>query len=65
MKGDESVESVLENVVFILNEIRNRKFKNLRRLKLTPEQERALENIDKDIEVCLTKLGLLLHPGEL
>ena len=62
---EESVQGVIEDVTYILNEIRNKKFQNLRKLKLNSTQEKAVEYIEKDLEVCVTKLGLLLHPTEL
>ena len=64
-KNEESIESVLEEVTFILNEIRNEKLKVLGKKKLTPSQEEIVEDIERDLEVCVTKLGLLLHPSEL
>ena len=65
MKGEESLQGVLEEVTFILNELRNKKLKLLERGKLTPQQEEVVEEIEKDINVCVTKLGLVLHATEL
>jgi len=61
----ESLQGVLEEVTFILNELRNKKLKLLEQSKLTPKQEEVLEDIEKDINVCVTKLGLVLHATEL
>ncbi|HZX12067.1 MAG TPA: hypothetical protein VFE88_01265 [Candidatus Nanoarchaeia archaeon] len=61
----ESLQTVLEEVVFILNELRNEKLKALEKTKLSDGQEEILERIDRDLKACLTKLGLVLHPTEL
>ena len=65
MKSNESIQSVLEEVTFILNEIKQKKFRELRKLKLNVEQEKLIRNVENDLDVCVTKLGLLLHPTEL
>ncbi len=67
MKKDKesSVQAALEEAVFILNEIRINKVKKLEETKLTPKQEKILEEIENDINACVTKLGLLLHAKEL
>jgi len=65
MNNERSVVAVLEDVTFILNEIRNNKFRKLEGTKLSSKQEEILENIEKDIEVCVTKLGKLIHMSEL
>lgn len=65
-KNNESkVAAVLEEVTFILNEIKQEKLKDLEKTKLNSKQENILENIEKDLDTCSTKLGLLLHPKEL
>ncbi len=64
-ENESSVQGVLEETAFILNKIRINKIKNLEKTKLTPEQEKILEDIEKDINICVTKLGLLLHTKEL
>ena len=61
----EDVQSVLEDVVFILNEVRKQRLKALEKTKLTAAQEKIVEGIEKDLQVCVTKVGLLLHPTEL
>ena len=61
----EDIQSVLEDVTYILNELRNNKLKLLERKKLSSDEERLVEEIEKDLNVCVTKLGLLLHPTEL
>ena len=53
---------VLEEVTFTLNEVRNSKLKNL---KLNQEQAKVIEDVEKDLEEVITKIGLLLHPTEL
>ena len=65
MENEESLQGVLEEVTFILNELRNKKLRLLEQSKLTPKQEEVLEDIEKDINVCVTKLGLVLHATEL
>ena len=45
MKGEESLQGVLEEVTFILNELRNKKLKLLEQGKLTPQQEEVVEEI--------------------
>ena len=65
MKEDKSVQKVLEEVSFILNEIRNEKVKKLEKTGLNTNQEKILIEIEKDINTCVTKLGLLLHSTEL
>ena len=64
-KEEKSVEVVLEDVTFILNKIRNVKFKDLEKTKLNSKQERILEDLERDIDVCVTKLGKVLHTTEL
>jgi len=64
-KGAEDLQGVIEDVTFILNNIRNKKFKQLEKTKLTEKQEEMLETIEKDLEVAVTKLGLVLHATEL
>ncbi|MBS3152624.1 hypothetical protein J4230_04400 [Candidatus Woesearchaeota archaeon] len=64
-KKERSVAAVLEDVSFILNEVRNTKFKNLEETKLSAKQEKILEDVEKDIDVCVTKLGKILHTTEL
>ncbi|MBI2148478.1 hypothetical protein HYU23_02265 [Candidatus Woesearchaeota archaeon] len=64
-KSEKSVAAVLEDVTFILNEVRNKKFKDLEETKLSPKQEKILNDIEKDLEVCVTKLGKVLHTTEL
>lgn len=64
-ENESSVQGVLEEAAFILNKIRANKIKKLEKTKLTPEQEKILEDIERDINVCVTKLGLLLHAKEL
>ncbi len=64
-RDESSVQGVLEEVTFILNEIKQNKIKKLEETKLTPRQEKILEDIEKDINICVTKLGLLLHTKEL
>ena len=64
-KENNSVQKAAEEITFILNEIRNDKIKKLEGLKLTPAQEKVLTSIEKDINICVTKLGLLLHQTEL
>ena len=63
--GEKALAVVLEDVTFILNEIKQRKFRDLEGTKLTPKQEKILEDIGKDIDVCVTKLGKVLHSVEL
>lgn len=63
--NEKSVVAALEDVAFILNEIKHKKFQELRKTKLNPAQEKILTQIEKDIDVCVTKIGLLLHPTEL
>ena len=65
VNNEKSVVTVLEDVTFILNEVRNTKFKDLENTRLSPKQEKILDNIEKDLEVCVTKLGKLLHSSEL
>ena len=62
---EEDMQSVLEDVVFILNDVRRLKLKELEKMKLSPQQFEKLKEIDKDVRVCVTKLGLVLHPTEL
>ena len=64
-KNEESIQTVLEDVTFIINEIKQKKFKELRKLKLNSQQEKLIENVEKDLDVCVTKLGLILHSTEL
>ena len=64
-RKEDSAESVLEEVSFILNEIRNEKLRMLEKTRLNSEQEKVLEEIQKDLKVVVTKLGLLLHSVEL
>lgn len=63
--NEKSVVTVLEDVTFILNEIREEKLNNLEKTKLTLQQQKIVENIEKDLKVCVTKLGLVLHTTEL
>ncbi|HLC78144.1 MAG TPA: hypothetical protein VJH92_03395 [Candidatus Nanoarchaeia archaeon] len=63
--NEKSVVAVLEETTFILNELKHEKFSELRKTKLTPAQEKILTQAEKDIDVCVTKIGLLLHPTEL
>ncbi len=63
--SERDLAAVLEDVTFIINEIRVDKFKKLEKTKLTPKQEELLDNIEKDLEVCVTKLGKILHTTEL
>jgi len=63
--NESSVQGVLENITFIMNEIRINKIKKLEETKLTPKQEKILEEIEKDMNSCITKLGLILHTKEL
>ena len=42
-KKERSVAAVLEDVSFILNEVRNTKFKNLEETKLSAKQEKILD----------------------
>ena len=63
--NEKSVVTVLEDVTFILNEIKATKIKELEKTKLTPNQQKVVDNIKKDIDVCVTKLGLILHTSEL
>ena len=67
MKKDSEKElaAVLEEVAFILNEIKQTKLKELEKTKLTARQEKIIEDIEKDLDVCATKLGLVLHTAEL
>ena len=63
--NESSVQGVLENITFIMNEIRINKIKKLEETKLTPKQEKILEEIEKDMNSCITKLGLILPTKEL
>ena len=62
---EETIVSVMEYTPFILNEIKATKIKELEKTKLTPNQQKVVDNIKKDIDVCVTKLGLILHTSEL
>jgi hypothetical protein len=64
-KKEESLQTVFEDVTYLLNNIRNEKFKVLEKTKLTPAQQKVLDNIEKDLEACVTKIGLVLHSTEL
>jgi len=64
-ENERNIAAVLEDVTFVLNEIRGTKLKELEKTKLTPKQEKMLDNIEKDLGVCVTKIGLILHPTEL
>lgn len=63
--NERSIAKVLEEITFILNEIRTTKLKDLEATKLTPKQEKIIESIEKDLNACTTKLGLILHTTEL
>ena len=65
MKNENNVTEVLEEVVHILNELKHKKFNELRKTKLISNQEKILQQTEKDIDVCVTKLGLILHTTEL
>ena len=62
---EETIVSVMEDTTFILNEIKATKSKELEKTKLTPNQQKVVDNIKKDIDVCVTKLGLILHTSAL
>ncbi len=64
-KNEDSIQGVLEEVTYILNEIKHKRFTELRKLKLNTKQESLIEDVEKDLDVCVTKLGLVLHPTEL
>lgn len=64
-KKENSIETVLEDVTFMLNEIKQIKLKELEKTKLTSKQEKILENVEKDLDACVTKIGLMLHTKEL
>lgn len=64
-KKENSIATVLEDVTFMLNEIKQIKLKELEKTKLTSKQEKILENVEKDLDVCVTKIGLILHAKEL
>ena len=57
---DAKLEAELEEVVFTLNEIRHKRFQELRKAKTKLEQEKVIEKMEKDIDVCVTKIGLYL-----
>ena len=57
---DTKLEAELEEVVFTLNEIRHKSFNELRKAKTKLEQEKVIEKMEKDIDVCVTKIGLYL-----
>ena len=57
---DTKLEAELEEVVFTLNEIRHKRFQELRKAKTKLEQEKVIEKMEKDIDVCVTKIGLYL-----
>jgi len=52
-------------ISFILNEIKHKKFDSLRKTKITVQQEKIIEGVERDLDVCVTKIGLLLHAKEL
>lgn len=62
---EESLQGVLEDVTQILNEMREESLRNLEKTGLNPKQEKIIESIEKDINVCVTKIGLVLHATEL
>ena len=62
---DESLQTIIEDVTNILNEIRNTKFKRLEITNLNSQQQRVVDDVEKDLVVCITKLGLVLHSTEL
>lgn len=62
---EESVQAVLEEITFILNELRNKKLNLLEKTKLNMQQEEMVQEVRRDLEVCVTKLGLILHTTEL
>ncbi len=64
-KNESSIQAVLEDVTFILNEIKQKKFRDMKKLKLNVSQEKVIEDVEKDLDVCVTKLGLILHSKEL
>lgn len=64
-KKDNSIAIVLEDVTFMLNEIKQIKLKELEKTKLTSKQEKILEDVEKDLDTCVTKIGLMLHAKEL
>ncbi len=64
-KKENSIATVLEDVTFMLNEIKQIKLKELEKTKLTSKQEKILENVEKDLDACVTKIGLMLHTKEL
>ncbi len=57
---DTKLAAELEEVIFILNEIRHKMFQELRKAKTKLEEEKVIEKMEKDIDVCVTKLGLYL-----
>ena len=63
--NEKSVAIILEDVTFILNELKHRKFRDLETTKLNPKQEKMVEDIEKDLDVCVTKIGKILHTTEL
>ncbi len=60
-----SIATVLEEVTFILNEIREEKLNDLEKTKLNSQQQKIVDDIEKDLKACTTKLGLILHTTEL
>lgn len=64
-KKENNIATVLEDVTFMLNEIKQIKLKELEKTKLTPKQEKILEDVEKDLDICATKIGLILHTKEL
>jgi len=64
-ENESSIQAVLEDVTFILNEIKHKKFDSLRKTKITVQQEKIIEGVERDLDVCVTKIGLLLHAKEL
>ena len=65
MKKENTLIKVLEEVTFTLNEIRKEKLKKLEESKLSTKQEKIILEIERDLEISVTKLGLLLHLTEL
>ena len=64
-KSEEDLQGILEDAVFILNEVRSEKLKGLEKTKLSVKQVEMLQGIEKDLQVVVTKLGIVLHPTEL
>ena len=60
--NESSIAAELEDVIFTLNEIRHKRFQEIRKAKTKVEEEKIIEKIEKDIDVCVTKLGLIINP---